>query len=356
MDNGSRHQLRTLIEDTVDTANTEDISDYYFASGSPPSMVKRSSLYKFDGVVDDASILNFLRDMDIDMDKTVNGLPYDFAFTLDLDNSRQLRFRGNLDRRWQGLDLTLRLLPDRIRTLKELGLPEYLYELMNLRQGLVLVCGPTGSGKSTTMASLVEYVNQTSKKKIVSIEDPIECIFEEKESIISQRQILPGGSFHPHLRAALRQHPNIIIVGEVRDADTASVLVQAAETGHLVISTLHTASTEQTLMRIRELILNDMKDNILTALSNILKAVIVQKLFTDYKHRVVAAYEICMVDTAIQQAIRSDKFHQILNYMQYKRHITGSVTMNEILKEFVDKGHITLEEALRLSYDPENLK
>jgi twitching motility protein PilT len=306
--------------------------------------------------VSDTSILDFLGHAGIDTDEAVNSLPYDFAFSLGLNDSKCLRFRGNLDRRWQGLDLTLRLLPGRIRTLKELGLPEYLYELMDLRQGLVLICGSTGSGKSTTMASLIEYVNQNHGKKIVSIEDPIEYILEEKKSIVSQRQISPDSSFLPHLKAALRQRPDIIVVGEVRDTDTASVLLQAAETGHLVISTLHTVSTQQTLMRIRDMLPADMKNGVLTVLSNILRAVVVQRLLKNYKQRVMAAYEICMVDTSIQQAIRGDKFHQIPNYMQYKRSVSGSVTMNEILKEFVDKGDITLEEALRFSYDPEDFR
>lgn len=354
MDKGIRSNLGKIIEDTV-AVNNKDISDYYFASGTPPSVVEKGVLRKLEGDVDDVSIFEFLKYAEVDPDRAVHNLPYDFAFTLII-NGERFRFRGNIDRRWQGLDLTVRLLPKNIKTLDELGLPKYLYKLMDMRQGIVLVCGPTGSGKSTTMASLIEHVNQNQEKKIVTIEDPIEYVFEEKKSIISQREVPNGNSFLPYLKAALRQRPNIIVVGEVRDAGTAEFLLKAAETGHLVISTLHTVSTQQTLTRLTNAIPSDIKENAFVVLSNILRAVIVQKLFLDRKNIVRAAYEICMVDSSIQQAIRSEKFHQILNYMQYKQSVTGSISMNEVLRDFVDKEYITLEEALKLSYDTENLK
>lgn len=355
MDNSNR-QLKKIIEDTfTNTPNSDDISDYYFMTASPPAVRIKGVVQKIgSSAITDDDILYFLKEFYCDStDSILQNLPHDFAFTFYAGGSC-LRFRGNLDRRLQGLDLTIRLLPRKIRSLKDLGIPEYFYEMLDIKQGLILICGPTGSGKTTTMASLIEHINKNYEKKIVTIEDPIEYVFEEKKSIISQREVLPSSSFLPHLKAALRQHPDVIVVGEIRDVDTASVLIQAAETGHLVISTLHTISTQQTLMRLRDMLPSDMKDNVLNVLSNILRAVLVQRLFLDYKNTRRVAYEICIIDASIQQAIRTEKFHQIPNYMQYKQATTGSITMNEVLREFVDRAYITSEEALNLSYDPDN--
>ena len=239
MDAGNS-DLLTIIDDNL---GTEGLSDFYFASESLPFVrVRKEILRAGEEVISDEDIRTLLEGLGYACDFGL--LPLDFGITY-----RKRRLRCNLDRRWQGLDLTIRLLPSEIRPLKELGLPESLHQSMELRQGMILICGPTGSGKSTTLASLIDYVNGRHSRKVIMVEDPIEYIIREKRSIVSQREIRSGESFHPHLRAAMRQHPDVIVVGEIRDKETASTALQAAETGHLVLATMHTDSTQQTVTR-----------------------------------------------------------------------------------------------------------
>jgi twitching motility protein PilT len=351
MDNGNRQKLKNIIKNTIDTAG---VSDYYFATGMPPALRESEAISLVTGTgssgdsgnLTQEDIIGFLDEYSPKYE--ADKIPYDFGVTFD-----GRRLRCNLDQTWQGLDLTIRLLPRRIKTLKELGLPESLYGLTDTRQGFILICGPTGSGKSTTLASLINNVNEKQVNKIVMLEDPIEYIIPRKNSLIHQREITAGSSFLPHLRSAVRQHPDIIVIGEIRDRDTAVMAVQAAETGHLVLATMHTISAQQTLIRIADMLPEDAKNNILSILSNTLKAIIVQRLIRDDRGNVRVAYEVCLVDNLTGQLIRTAKYHQIPNRMMLTQ---GCVTMNDSLVFLIRKGYLTFEEAQKFSYDPDNLQ
>ncbi|MBF0507112.1 MAG: Flp pilus assembly complex ATPase component TadA [Nitrospirae bacterium] len=343
-DTGHCQQLIDIIRCHLDL---ESLSDFYFASDSCPSVRINNDIKPVcDSKVTDDEIKALLNGLAFEGDS--EKLPLDFGITF---NGRRLRC--NLDRRWQGLDLTIRLLPSRIKTLKELGFPEHLYQSMELKQGLVLICGPTGSGKSTTMASLIEYINSRYMKKIIMVEDPIEYIIKEQKSIISQRETGIGESFHPHLRSAMRQHPDIIVVGEIRDRETALVALQAAETGHLVLSTMHTDSAHQTVARFIDMQPEDMKGNVRSSLSAVLRTVLVQRLIRGKNGAVRVAYEICIVNRAISNIIRNDKLQQLPNQLISS---DGCVPLNKSLDTLVSQGHITMEEAKRYSYDQEALQ
>ena len=331
MDSSDRAFIENCILKHLDN---EEISDFYFATGGMPAMRQKNEIYFIgERKIINEDIENFLNQQNIN----VKNIPFDFGITY---NGK--RFRCNLDKRWQGWDLTIRVLPSKIKTLNELLLPKYLYNVMENKHGFILVCGPTGSGKSTTLASLINYVNEKYSRKIVMLEDPIEYIITEKNSVICQREIEPGGSFFLGLRFAMRQRPDIIVVGEIRDHETALVALQSAETGHLVLSTLHTYSVEQTLTRFVDMFPDEAKSDIRSSLSATLKAVIVQRLIRGKNQQIKPAYEICFVTRPISQAIRAGKFQQIKNLMI---HSEGSIPFEESLKKLIEGGHISYEEA-----------
>lgn len=331
MDNSNR----TIIEEILQNFINDEISDFYFLNGTLPAYRKNNTIvYMQDfGTLTNDDIFNFVRNY-----VNVENIPFDFGITFS-----GKRLRCNLDQRWQGWDLTIRLLPSSIKTLEELGLPKKLYNVMENKHGFILVCGPTGSGKSTTLASLIDYVNQNYCKKIIMLEDPIEYVIPEKKSIICQREIKHDGSFLSGLKAAMRQRPDIIVVGEIRDTDTARVALQASETGHLILTTLHTYSVEQTLTRFVDMFPDEAKSDIRSSLASTLKAIIVQKLIRGKNGNIKPAYEICMVTKPISQAIRAGKFQQIKNLMINSE---GSVSLEKSLKNLIEIGHLTYEEAL----------
>ncbi len=349
---------RIAAAETVDLYNVvvshiddDGVSDYYFTAGSRPALcIKNETIRVGDVAATDADIERFCN-------KVLDG---GFKTALDkkdfsiMINAR--RMRGNIDKRWQGYDLAIRLLPPSIKTLRELGLPEYLYSLMDLGQGLILVCGPTGSGKSTTMASLIEHVNVGRPKKIVTIEDPIEYLIKEKASLVCQRELALGDSFLPYLRSAMRQHPNIIMVGEIRDRDTAYTALLAAETGHLVLTTMHTDSVKQTIDRFCNQFTDDMKNEVRTGLAAVLKAVIVQRLIRGTDGNIHIAYEICVVNQPIANCIRDTKENKLQQIPNMMMSAEGCVLMNATLLQLIKSRHIRLDEAVNYSYDPDTLR
>jgi twitching motility protein PilT len=341
-----------LHQIVVDYLDDESVSDYFFASSSSPAVCVKNDLVKAtDRVVQDSDIEAFLNMV---LAKGIQAAIDRKDFSIMI-NGRRLR--ANLASRWQGLDLSLRLLPKRIKTLDELHLPSSLYKLMGLKQGLILVCGATGSGKSTTMASLIEHVNENYPKKIVTIEDPIEYLIHEKKAFVCQREITNDEGFLAHLRGAMRQHPNIIMVGEMRDRDTTDTALQAAKTGHLVLSTLHTDSTVQTIKRISDMFSDDSKGNIKSSLSSVLRAVIVQRLIRGNDGNIHIAYEVCVVTRAIANCIREkeDKLQQIPNMMMSSA-AEGCVLLNKTLVDLISQHAIRLDEAKNYSYDPDSLE
>ena len=251
------------------------------------------------------------------------------------------RFRVNAFRQKGNISIAFRLIPVNIPTIEDLKLPTTLKKLMVKPQGLILVTGPTGSGKSTTLAAMIDYVNQNFSKHIITLEDPIEFVHTHQKSIINQREVgFDTNSFASGLRAALRQDPDIILVGEMRDLETISTAVTAAETGHLVFSTLHTNDATQAVDRMIDVFPPHQQQQMRIQLASVLQGVIAQQLLPrrDRKGR-VAAFEILIANPAVRNLIREGKTHQIANVMQTSAKV-GMQSMEKAIQDLVRTGKV----------------
>jgi twitching motility protein PilT len=275
----------------------------------------------------------------------------DFAYQID----GLCRFRCNLFRDRKGPGGVFRVIPSKILTADDLGLSQDLRNLCYLTKGLVLVTGPTGSGKSTTLTALIDYINAKRRDHVITIEDPIEFVHENKSCLINQREVgLHTKGFKRALRAALREDPDIVLVGEMRDLETIAIAMETAETGHLVFGTLHTSSAISTIDRLVDQFPADQQEQIRVMLAESLKAVIAQVLCRKKGGGRVAALEVLMAVPAIANLIREGKTFQIQSMMQTgKKH--GMVTMHESLLDLVKKGIVEPEEAYTKAVDKANL-
>ena len=267
------------------------------------------------------------------------------------------RIRANVYHQRNNLACSIRILNTTVPSFEELGLPSVCRELAEMPRGLVLVTGPTGSGKSTTLASMVEYINKTTSRHILTIEDPIEYVYPHNKAMIHQREVgRDVGSFATALRSAMREDPDIILVGEMRDFETISAAITAAETGHLVLSTLHTTSAAQTVERIIDATPLDGQDQIRTQFSNVIRGVITQTLIptADMDGRCCAT-EIMLGTPAIANLIRDKKTIQIPSLIQAGRSL-GMHLLNDDLASLVGRGRITREDAMWVSNDPTALE
>jgi twitching motility protein PilT len=265
------------------------------------------------------------------------------------------RFRINTYLQRSCVSMAIRIVPTRIPTIEELDLPHILKDIAEKPQGLVLVTGPTGSGKSTTLASVINYMNQNSRKHIITLEDPIEYLHKHNHSIIDQREVgFDTNNFANGLRAALRQDPDVILVGEMRDLETIQTAITAAETGHLVLGTLHTSSAPATINRIIDVFPPSQQPQIRIQLASVLVAILSQRLFrtTDNKGR-KAATEVLINNSAVANLIRNEKIHQIVSIMQTSRAL-GMHTLETSIKELIDKGLISKEIAQHYLQELEN--
>ncbi|OGY36128.1 MAG: hypothetical protein A3E36_00910 [Candidatus Andersenbacteria bacterium RIFCSPHIGHO2_12_FULL_45_11b] len=256
-----------------------------------------------------------------------------------------VRFRVNVFYHIGQLAAALRLIPSHIQTTEELHLPPQILQFAELKQGFVLVVGPAGHGKSTTLASLIDYINENRREHIISIEDPIEYLFSDKQSIIDQREI--GGdapSFQEAIRVTLRQDPNVILIGEIRDLESMQTALTVAETGHLVYATLHTNDAGQTIERIIDSFPADQQSQVRSQLANALSGVISQRLLPWTTGGRIPAVEIMMVTTAIRNVIREGSIHQIPGIIQTSSDV-GMQTLDASLQGLVDTGAVRLEDA-----------
>lgn len=256
------------------------------------------------------------------------------------------RFRINAYRQRSCISLAIRVVPTKIPTIDELQLPAILHSIAEKPQGLILVTGPTGSGKSTTLAAMIDYMNKTVHKHIITLEDPIEYLHKHGNCIIDQREVgFDTKNFANGLRAALRQDPDVILVGEMRDLETIHTAITAAETGHLVFGTLHTSSAPSTIDRIIDVFPPAQQPQIRIQLASVLVSIISQRLFptADRKGR-RAATEILINNSAISNLIRNEKIHQIVNVLQTSRS-QGMHTLETNIKELLQQGVITREAA-----------
>ncbi|MCC2686633.1 MAG: type pili twitching motility protein PilT [Paenibacillaceae bacterium] len=256
------------------------------------------------------------------------------------------RFRVNAFKQRGQASLTIRLIPSQIPHLEKLGLPPIAVDFAKKPQGLLLVTGPTGSGKSTTLAAIIDYINRTRNDHIITLEDPIEFVHSHKSCIVNQREIgVDTESFASGLRAALRQDPDVVLVGEMRDLETISTAITAAETGHLVFGTLHTADAPQTIDRVIDVFPPEAQQQIRVQLGSVLLGVMAQRLLptVDGNGR-VAAIEVLVNTPAVANLIRTEKVHQIRSVMQTGK-AQGMITMDNALRELLQQRIITMEAA-----------
>lgn len=273
----------------------------------------------------------------------------DFSFSIPTIG----RFRVNAFKQRGSVAAALRVVDSIIPDPMKLGLPPTIIDLYTKKRGLILVTGPTGSGKSTTLASLIGQINKTRSCHVITLEDPIEYLHAHNKSIVNQREMgLDSNSYSSALRAALRQDPDVILVGEMRDLETISIAVTAAETGHLVLSTLHTTGAVSTIDRIIDVFPPHQQQQIRIQLAAVLQAVVSQQLVptVDGKGR-VAAFEILHINQAVRNLIREQKTHQILSIMQTNKRM-GMQTMDDALLELMRMSMITKEQALIFAADP----
>ena len=266
------------------------------------------------------------------------------------------RFRVNVFKQRGALSFVIRLVNSKIPSPEQLGLSKEIVDLTKKKRGLVLVTGPTGSGKSTTLASMIDVINQNYNKHIITLEDPIEYLHNHAKSVVNQREIgFDTQGYAPALRAALREDPDVILVGEMRDLDTISTAITAAETGHLVFSTLHTIGAVPTFERIIDVFPTSQQPQIRIQLATLLEAVVSQQLLptADKKGR-VAAFEIMFPNSAIRNLIRESKAHQIPSIIQTSR-ADGMITMDDALFDLYRARKITKEEAISFAQDKTSL-
>jgi twitching motility protein PilT len=320
-------------------------SDLHLTTGSPPVMRVHGQMQRIKfremSNKDLETLVYEIMSEDARI-KFLDKLDYDFAYEVE----GLARFRVNVFWQRKGLGAVLRTIPSKIQTADQLGLPDAVRKLCMLTKGLVLITGPTGSGKSTTLAAMVDLINDTRQDHILTIEDPIEFVHENKKSLVNQREVPTNTkNFANALRAALRENPDVILVGEMRDQETIELGITAAETGHLVFGTLHTNSAPKTVDRIIDSFPAHEQEQIRSMLAESLKGVIAQVLLKakDGKSR-MAAWEIMVGTSAIANLIRENKIHQIPSIIQTGKK-DGMQLLDQHIMEFLMMGKITPEEA-----------
>lgn len=277
----------------------------------------------------------------------------DFSYNLE---DRGARFRGNIFYAMGSLSIALRFIPEDILTIEELNLPQVLHQFARATQGFVIVAGPSGHGKSTTLAALVEEINHTRAEHIITIEDPIEYVFKEDKSVIDQREVTKDTkSFSSALRATFRQDPNVIMVGEMRDAETIGIALTAAETGHLVLATLHTNSAAQTVHRIVDSFPAEQQSQVRAQLSGSLIGVISQRLVPRIQGGLIPACEVLIVNAAAANLIRENKVHELPLVIETSVE-EGMISLNRALASLVKVREITLDNAMQYSLNPADLR
>jgi len=342
------------FKEIIHTALEREASDLHMTVGLPP-------VYRIDGdlvnagedVLTDEQIEVAIRLLanEKQLAELKNVGECDFAVTFD-----DIRMRCNAFFQQGHMALALRLLPLTVPTVKSLGLSPVLVEQAEKPRGLVLLTGPTGCGKSSTLAALLDHINHNRRRHIITLENPIEFIYTPDKCIINQREVGDDTtSFAAGLRAALRQDPDVILVGEMRDLETISTAITAAETGHLVFGTLHTKGAANTIDRIIDVFPPEQQEQIRIQLADVLECAIAKALLPKVGGGRVAAYEILVATPAVRSLIRQNKSFQIMSTMQTGRK-QGMQLMDDALTELVRSGQVTLENALAVANDPTVLR
>jgi twitching motility protein PilT len=343
-----------MIADLTQLLVTYGASDLHICSGRKPAVRVNGELVEITSMnpLSKEEVLKVLVEC-VGQDKArlvADHREIDFSYMVGT-----LRLRGAAFVQSGEIAIAFRSL-ERVKTLEELRLPNELTRFANARQGFFLVVGPVGQGKSTTMAAMIEYINSTRKEHIVTIEQPIEYVFEPKQSIIDQREVgVDTETFTSGLSSVFRQDANVIMIGEMRDAETISTAVTAAETGHLVFSTLHTNTASQTIDRIIDAFPANQQNQIRAQLSNSLLGIFSQRLVPSLQGSRVAAYELLINSPAVSNLIREGRVHEIDTVIETHRE-EGMIDMNHSLLELVRQGAITMDDAMKYSTNPEAMK
>lgn len=343
------------IQEMMAQVIQQNASDLHLVVGTPPVLRVHGKLFALEGQPaltkqDTESLLMTV------LEPEQQGV---FLGNKEVDFSYQYgeygRFRVNAYYQKGGISLAFRLIPNKIRTIEELGLPPVLHDLTKLKQGLVLVTGPTGHGKSTTLASMIDEINRTRAENILTIEDPIEFVYEPVRSIISQRELHTDTySWDAALRSALREDPDVVLVGEMRDHETIASTITIAETGHLVFATLHTNSASQTVDRMIDVFPAAQQAQIRSQLAMSLQAIVSQRLLPSQSGGRVVALEVLVANSAVRNLIREGKTFQIDTVMETGLE-AGMITMDMSLASLVNQGAISMDTAREYSMRPGNL-
>ena len=338
------------------TAVRENASDIHITTGSPPALRVKGEVIrlKSEPLTEQQSkelCYSIITDEQKKQFEEIKDI--DFSFSIGSSS----RFRGHIYFQKRTVAGCFRQIPCEIPNLDELGLPRILFELIRKPFGLVLVTGPTGSGKTTTLATMLNEINKTRKSHILTIEDPIEFVYPHHKCIVNQREIgFDSNNFHESLRAALRLDPDVCLLGEMRDKETISTALHVAETGHLTFGTLHTNNTFHTIDRLASVFGGKERDLINSQLSNVLQGVVSQRLLpTVSGKKRVAAVEVLLFNSAIRNLVKEGKQNQIYSVMQTQRAL-GMITMNQSLADLFSRGEISEETAYAACYEPGELK
>lgn len=344
--------LYDLLKQMIDSG----ASDLHITTGSPPRLRVDGKLIVMDhpplapsdtkalcySILTDAQKHRYEENNELDLSFGIKGLS---------------RFRANVFMQRGAVAAAFRTIPFNIRSFHELGLPEIVNEMVKKPRGLILVTGPTGSGKSTTLAAMIDKINEERYDHIITVEDPIEYLHNHKKSLINQREVnADTSSFKAALKYVLRQDPDVVLIGEMRDLETIEAALTVSETGHLTLATLHTNSAVQTINRVVDVFPAHQQEQIRVQLSFVLEGILSQQLLPRKSgHGRAMAVEILVPNPAIRNLIREDKVHQIYSIMQTGQARSGMQTMNQSLFELYTKGLISHEEALGRSHVPEEL-
>ena len=343
------------FKEIIHTAVEREASDLHMTVGLPP-------VYRIDGdlvnegeiPLQEEDVVNAVRQLanENQLKELKTTGECDFAVTFD----GAIRMRCNAFMQQGHTALALRMLPLRVPTVQSLGLAPVIVEQAEKPRGLVLLTGPTGSGKSSTLAALLDHINHTKRRHIITLENPIEFVYKPDKCIINQREVGDDtGSFAAGLRAALRQDPDVILVGEMRDLETISTAITAAETGHLVFGTLHTKGAANTIDRIIDVFPPEQQEQVRIQLADVLECAIAKALLPKIGGGRVAAYEILVATPAVRSLIRQNKSFQITSAMQTGKR-QGMQLLDDALAELVRTGQVTAENAMALANDPAAMK
>ena len=344
------------IEEILTAAKEAGASDVHLTVGIPPKMRVNGNLVTMDfPKMLPADTLDVVLSImtESQRDRYEEKGEYDMSFAVP----NVARYRVNVFKQRGSAALAFRVVSTEIPSPEKLGVPESVIDLYQRKRGLILVTGPTGSGKSTTLAAIIDKVNSNRDAHIITLEDPIEYLHQHKMSMVNQREIgLDSENYANALRAALREDPDVILVGEMRDFETISVAITAAETGHLVLSTLHTIGAASTIDRVIDVFPPHQQQQIRVQLSNVLEAVISQQLIptSDGRGR-CAAFEVMHANHAVRNLIREGKSHQLQSVMQTNRKI-GMITMDDAIVQLYVDGRIDRDMAIQFAQDPDAME